>query len=104
MPPAQERGYSDELTRRQVLGGEIRAVSGVKFVEKREVRARNLHIDEIVHAHAGLLESGLNLVEQYLDFVADFGGALAPFIQLHASSPLKASPRPPAPPYPPLPL
>jgi hypothetical protein len=81
MAAAQQRGRSDEFARGQVLGSEVGAVDSVEFVEEREVRAGNLHVDQIVHGHTGLLESGLDLIEQDLDFVVDFGGDLARLIQ-----------------------
>src|SRR5258707_6869843 len=84
MAAAQQCCCSDELARGQVLGSEVGAIDAVEFVEEREVRAGNLHVDQIVHGHTGLLESGLNLVEQDLDFVVDFGGRLARLVQADA--------------------
>src|SRR5258707_6752756 len=84
MAAAQQCCCSDELARGQVLGSEVGAIDAVEFVEEREVRAGNLHVDQIVHGHTVLLESGLNLVEQDLDFVVDFGGRLARLVQADA--------------------
>src|SRR6266446_2164991 len=84
MAAAQQCCCSDELARGQVLGSEVGAIDAVEFVEEREVRAGNLHVDQIVHGHTSLLESGLNLVEQDLDFVVDFGGRLARLVQADA--------------------
>src|ERR1700730_1787536 len=85
MATAQQRGYADELARGQVLGREVGSIGSVEFVVERQVGAGDLNIDEVIHGHPGLLESGLDLVEQNLDFVGDFGGGLARFIQADAS-------------------
>src|SRR5260370_24562280 len=87
MAAAQQCCCSDELARGQVLGSEVGAIDAVAFVEELEVRAGNLHVDQIVHGHTGLLESGPNLVEQDLDFVVDFGGRLARLVQADAPRP-----------------
>src|SRR4029077_17319656 len=84
MAATQQRGCSNELARGQVLGGEVGAVDSVELIEEREVRAGDLHVDQIVHGHASLLEGGLDLVEQNLDFVVDFGRRLARLVQADA--------------------
>src|ERR1700693_3043704 len=86
MAATQQCGCSNELARGQVLGSEVGAVDSVEFVEEREIRTGNLHVNQIVHGHSGLLESGFDLVEQNLDFVVDFGGRLARLIQADAPS------------------
>src|SRR6266446_2697873 len=85
MAAAQQRSYANKLARRQVLRSEISAVNAVKFVEKREVRACDLHINEVIHGHPRLFQDGLDLVEQDLDFVRDFGRRFAGFIQADAT-------------------
>src|SRR5260370_29698604 len=84
MASAQERGCADERESGQIFGSEVGAIDPVKLVEQGEVGAGNLNVDEIVHGHTGLLEGGLDLVEQDLNFIGDFGGRLARFIQGNA--------------------
>src|SRR6266446_2960254 len=84
MASTQERGCADELASGQIFGSEVGAIDPVKLVEQGEVGAGNLNVDEIVHGHTGLLEGGLDLVEQDLNFIGDFGGRLARFIQANA--------------------
>src|SRR5258707_10836558 len=84
MASTQERGCADELASGQIFGSEVGAIDPVKLVEQGEVGAGNLNVDEIVHGHTGLLEGGLDLVEQDLNFIGDFGGRLGRFIQAKA--------------------
>src|SRR6266404_4098617 len=84
MAAAQQRGYANELARRQVLGSEVSAIDTVEFIEQRKVCARDLHINEVIHGQSRLFQDGLDLVEQDLDFVCDFGRRFAGFIQTDA--------------------
>src|SRR5260370_34254146 len=81
MASTQERGCADELASGQIFGSEVGAIDPVKLVEQGEVGAGNLNVDEIVHGHTGLLEGGLDLVEQDLNFIGDFGGRLSRLFQ-----------------------
>src|SRR5260370_38098802 len=61
MAAAQQCCCSNELTRRQVLGSEVGAIDAVEFVEEREVRAGNLHVEHMVHGPTGFLGNGPQL-------------------------------------------
>src|SRR5882757_4868177 len=39
MAATQQRGHSDELAGRQVLGGEVSSIDAVEFIKKRQVGA-----------------------------------------------------------------
>src|SRR5262249_10367691 len=55
-------------------------------VEKRQVRTGNLHIDQIIHGHARLLQNGLLAIQQQLDLVFNLVRRL-PGLCVEADSP-----------------
>src|SRR6202521_5449927 len=69
MSAPQERSGADEFPRRQVLGREVALVNRIEFFEKRQVRACNLDVHQVVHGHPGLRQHRLLPVQQVLDLV-----------------------------------
>ena len=74
---AQQGCYANELARREVLGCEVGLVGGVKFVEKREVRAGDLDVDKIIHGHAACGERGFHTIQKHANFLVHIGWGLA---------------------------
>ena len=54
VPATQQRCGSNKLPRRKILGREVALINRVEFVEEAQVRARNLHVHQVVHRHSGL--------------------------------------------------
>src|SRR5258708_16778215 len=77
MPTAQERSSADEFTRWQVLRREVASVGSVEFVVKRKVRAGDLYVDKVVHAHPGLSQRSFHALEQKLEFLVNLRASLA---------------------------
>ena len=79
MAAAQERACSDEFPCRIVFRGEVAFVDGVELVEEGQVGAGDLHVDEVVHGHAGLGQRAFQAIEHELDLILDFRRRLAGF-------------------------
>src|SRR5437764_1415691 len=81
MSAAQQRRRSNKLARWQLLSREVAAIGGVELVVERQIRAGNLDVNEIIHAHARLYQRGLHVVQKELDFLVDLGGCLPSLVQ-----------------------
>ena len=73
MSAEKERAGAEESARRK-FGGEIGAVDGVEFFEERNVRAKNLHEDEIVYAESGAGERFAEGIEHEMRFLFGVSG------------------------------
>src|SRR5262245_16440511 len=74
--PAQERPRPDEGPRRE-LALEVRRVDLVEAVVERQIRAEDLHLDEVVHRQPLELELLLEVVEHRARLLLGIGGRLA---------------------------
>src|SRR6266704_1933356 len=72
MPAPQERSRPDEFPRRQIFRREVALVNGIEFLEQGKVRARDLHVHQVVHGHPCLRQYRLLSVQQVLDLVLNF--------------------------------
>src|SRR2546423_15307249 len=81
MSAAQQRRRSNKLARRQLLTREEAAIGGVELVVERQVRAGNLDVNQIIHAHARLYQRGLHVVQKELDFLVDLGWCLSSLVE-----------------------
>src|SRR5215472_1885097 len=70
MPTDQERTRTNESASRKVLR-KLLAIGVVEFGVQRKIRAIDLHIDKVVHRHAGLVQNGLVAIQEVLDLVLD---------------------------------
>src|SRR6266852_6445012 len=77
--PAQQRPRAHKLARRKILGCEIAAVNRIERIEERQVRARKLHIYQVVHSHARLCHHRFLPVQQILNLILDFLRRLSGF-------------------------
>src|SRR5258708_3888359 len=69
VPPGQERPRSDEFARGIILGREVARVNGIEFLEQRQIRARNLHVHQIIHGHPRLSQDFFFAIQQHFGFV-----------------------------------
>src|SRR5260370_9436261 len=72
VPAAQQRSRPDEFPRRQIFRREVDLVNRIEFLEQGKVRARNLHVHQVVHSHPCLRQHRLLSVQQVLDLVLNF--------------------------------
>src|SRR5437868_5960443 len=86
VPTAQQGRGANELARRQFLCSEVGAISSVEFVVQRQIRASNLHINKIIHAHARLHQGGFHVIQKDLDFLVGVRGSL-PRLGIQPDSP-----------------
>ena len=63
MPAPQERRHTDKLSRGEILGREVTSVSRVESVVQRQIRARHLHVNEVIHRHARRRQCSLHAVQ-----------------------------------------
>src|SRR5260370_22156349 len=54
MSADQQRPRSDEFPRRIVLGCKVARINRVESSKKLEIRARDLHVHQVIHGHARL--------------------------------------------------
>ena len=73
---AEKGARTNESTRWKILC-EVCFIGGIEFVVVGQVGAEDLHVDEIVHGHAGSGERSFVAIEQELDFILDFLRRLA---------------------------
>src|SRR6267378_3189287 len=77
--PAQQRPRAHKLARWKILGRKIASVNRIERIEERQVRARNLHIHQVVHGHARLRQHRFLSVQQILNLILDFLRRLSSF-------------------------
>src|SRR6267378_3964706 len=70
--PDKERPRTDEFARGIIFRREVARVNGIELLEQRQIRARDLHVHQIIHRHSRLSQDFFFAIEQHFDFVFYF--------------------------------
>jgi len=69
MPADQDRSRTDEFARGIIFRREVTRINGIELLKQRQIRARDLHVHQIIHRHSRLSQDFFVPIKQEFDFV-----------------------------------